>query len=236
MAGNEDWYNSNSSIKIVPASSGDFGYAVFGVSRYIDSHPQIGLNEKGLGVDWATIPQSKFVHHPKRLPLITPLIPELMKRCESVGDVIRFIEKYNIPHFAAEHLLVADRFGDAIVLEWHNETVQVVTTDKKYQLITNFNILAPSTGWYPCDRFSAGESILKAERGHLPSIEYIAMILDAMHSEGKFQTLYSYVFDLQKESIVLYNRFDFSRKTTLNLEDLLKKGKQTLEINDLVYQ
>ncbi len=236
LAGNEDWYQSNSSIKIVPGTIQDFGYIIFGVSAYIDSHPQIGFNEKGLGVDWATIPQSSFKPDSKLKTLNIPLIPELMRRCESVKDVIEFVKRYNIPHFAREHLLVADRFGDSIVLEWNQDSVHAVLSDKNYQLITNFNILNPSTGWYPCSRFSAGEKILESKREDLPTIEYITRILNAMHSDGKFKTLYSYIFDLQKKNIVLYNRSDFSTKSLLNLNDLFKKGHHTLSLDTLIYQ
>ncbi len=164
------------------------------------------------------------------------LLPELMKHCESVRDVIAFIRKYNIPHFAEEHLLVADRFGNSVVLEWLHDAVRVVRSDKAYQLITNFNILDPSTGWHPCERFQAGERILEGARGSLPSNEYIARILEAMRSEGEFKTLYSYIFDLQKRVIVLYNGADFTKKTMLNLEHMFKQGKHTLRIDALLYQ
>ena len=233
LCGNEDWYPSSSAVKIVPGSENEFGYIVFGVKAYLNSYPQIAMNEKGLAVDWATVPYSEFKADPDKEHLNTPLIPELMKHCETVEDVITYIKKFNISHFTEEHLIAADKFGNSIVLEWNNDEVKVIQREKSYQLITNFMLLNPDGGWYPCTRFAAGDKLLKLKESSSFGITGITKVLKAMKSDGEVKTLYSYIFNLSTGEIIIYSNGDYSKKSVLNMDQLLKNGGNTMSLNNL---
>ncbi len=236
LAGNEDWRKSSNSVVFHKGDSSNYGYAVFGVTAFIGSYPQIALNEKGLSVDWATIPRSTFKFNDNLETFNKILIPELMRKCESVDDVVNYVKRYNISHFAEEHLIVADSSGKSVVLEWYIDGIRVIEKEKNYQLITNFNILDPKSGWYPCRRFSAGEKILDSGKGIHTSIDYISTILDAMHSEGGYSTLYSYIFDLKTRDIIIFNNHDYNKMAHLNLDEELGRGTMMIDLDDLEYK
>ncbi len=236
LAGNEDWRKNSNSVVFHKGTSSDYGYAVFGVTAYIGSYPQIALNEKGLGVDWATIPRSAFKSNDDLETFNKILIPELMRKCGSVDDVVNYVKKYNIPHFTEEHLIVADSSGRSVVLEWYKNGIRVIEKEKNYQLITNFNILDSQSGWYPCRRFNAGEKMLDSGKGIHTSINYISTILDAMHSEGEYSTLYSYIFDLKTRDIIIFNKHDFTKEAHLNLDEELGRGTTMKDLDDLEYE
>lgn len=231
MAGNEDYLKLNSSIKFVPGEEGLFGYAVMGVTSYIDSHPQIAINEMGLAVDWAMVPSGEYKDNKNKPNLKVPLIPELMINCKNVNEVIDFVSGYNIDHFSYEHLMIADSVGNSAVLEWDGKKLQVIKRNSKYQLVTNFNLLSGDP--FSCDRFMNGGSLLNK---YSNPAEKIKDVLEAMYQEGQYSTLYSYVFNLSKKEITLFNNHDFSKSTIINLNKELEKGIRVLDIEKLEYK
>lgn len=235
MAGNEDWRSQNNSVRFVPAKKGAFGYAVFSVNGFIDTYPQIGLNDRGLCVDWATVPASPYKNKRNRKDLRSPLLFELLRTCRSVDDVINFVNTHNTPHLAEEHLMVADRAGNSVVLEWDEKDVTVIKRKETYQLITNFRLLKPEAGWYPCDRYSRAEKMLKARKTEAVQ-GYVRDILAAIQMTGDYFTQYSYIFDLTKNHMVIYNARDYTRFAKIRLDDALKKGLHTIDLNDLTYK
>lgn len=235
LAGNEDYVKMKNSIRFVPANDKEYAYALMAGSSYIETYPQIAINEKGLAVDWATVPRSSFVSKPDLPTLETPLIPELMKFCKNVDEVIQFVQNYNIPHFAYEHLFVADAEGRSIVLEWHENKLAVIAREGSYQLATNFNLLKPESGYYPCYRFDAGKVLLESGPGEDSDL-HLRAVLEAMHSSVNYPTLYSYVFDLKEQKITLYNFHDFTKKAELSLALELEKGFHTVAISDLTFE
>lgn len=230
MAGNEDYYEYESSIKFIPGNSDQYGYAVMGVTSYIENYPQIAINEMGLAVDWATVPTGQYKADKSKKNLDSPLIHELMKKCKDLNEVVKFVEGHNVSHFAQEHLMVADSKGNAAVLEWDGKKVQVINRKGNYQLLTNFNLIEGDP--FECDRYMNGGSLLNMYDN--PE-DGIVEALDIMHQDGQFPTLYSYIFDLNSKTITLYNFHDYSKRHVMVLEDELKKEGYIVEISSLEY-
>ncbi len=231
LAGNEDYLPNSNSIKFIPEKGFSNGYAVMSVTGAIEQYPQIAINDKGLSVDWATVPESRFIKDKNLKTLRKPLIHELMKSCNTVNDVIAYIKKYNIPHFAKEHMFVADKDGNSIVIEWDNKEVKVIPKEDNYQLITNYKILNPQDGWYPCERFSSGKRILEKGIKDESDTAFIVKVLDSMHQKGAYPTLYSYIFNLKNREIILYSNHNYKKGITYNLDEELTKGAHTILIN-----
>lgn len=234
LAGNEDYVKMKSSIRFVPAEADSYGYAVMAGSLYVDSYPQIAINDQGLAVDWATVPRTPYKRNPELPDIKVPLIPELVKNCKNVDEVIEYVQALNIPHFAEEHLFVADAEGNSVVLEWNTDKLEVIRRDKSYQLITNFSILQPENGYYPCYRYDAGDAVLQQGVSDNP-FSHMRNSLQAMHSANNYPTLYSYIFDLKSKTIILYNFHDFTLKATIDLAEELSKGLKTIPIDELSY-
>lgn len=126
--------------------------------------------------------------------------------------------------------MVADSKGNAAVLEWDGKKVQILKRKGNYQLVTNFNLVEGDP--FECDRYMNGGSVLNM---HDNPEDGIIEALDIMHQEGKVTTLYSYIFDLNKRSITLFNNYDFSKSSTLLLDDELKKEAYIVDISSLQY-
>lgn len=231
MAGNEDYIKLNSSIRFVQGSNKYNSYAVLAPNGFLDTHPQIAINSKGLAVDWATVPKGIYKRNKKKRDLASPLIPELMKSCGTVEEVKAFVESYNIDHFAYEHLMVADSRGNSAVIEWDGRKLNYIEGYDDYLLVTNFNLADGDP--MECDRYMNGGSVLNLSKDD--DFTKILKTLDIMHQEGEYPTLYSYIFDLKKNDIYIFNNYDFSMVSKLNLEAAISEGLGEIDLRDLEY-
>lgn len=231
LAGNEDYIELSSSIRFVEGNQEEFGYAVLGANGFMDTHPQIAINVKGLAVDWATVPKGNYKRNKKKRDLKTPLIPELMKSCSSLDDVKELVESYNIEHFAYEHLMVADSYGESAVIEWDGKRLNYIEgTD--YLLVTNFNLFDGDP--MECDRYMKGGSILNSSKE--PDLKKMVDALDIMHQEGEYPTLYSYIFDLEKRDIYIFNKYDYSMVSMINLDESIERKLGEIDLRNLEYK
>lgn len=231
LAGNEDFTKLNSSIRFVEASDDGFGYAVLGANGFIDSHPQIAINSHGLAVDWATVPTGQYKRDKKKKTLTVPLIPELMRKCRNLDEVREFINNHNIDHFAYEHLIVADSSGASFVIEWDGKKLNFIEAMDNYLLVTNFNLNDGDP--MDCDRYLNGGYLLNTLKED--GFSKIIPVLDIMHQEGEYPTLYSYVFELTSKSIYIFNSYNFSQVSRIDLIPTLEKGNTEIDIRNLEY-
>lgn len=234
MAGNEDWQRgAHNSIKFFSETEDGYGYGVLGVSSFIDSYPQIAINQEGLAVDWAFVPGSGFVYDRSKEVFSGPIIHEIMRSCSSVEDVIELINSYNIPHFSKEHMLVADRYGNSIVLEWDGDRVVAIPREDNYQIVTNFDLLNPEKAGYICDRFVKGEELLSRGTGSMGTVSFLRNILDSIKMDDVYVTNYSYIFHLNTREIIIYRNRNFSESAVINLDRELKKRSYIVSLDDL---
>lgn len=231
LAGNNEDYNFlSTNILFLPAKDGKFGRVYFGSD--VAKFPQGGMNEKGLFFDGAALNQVIVVPRNSSKPMIEgPLILKAMEECSKVEEVRKLFEYYDFSGPMNGHYLVGDRFGNSMIIEPQT----FIMKKGKYQIITNFyqSKIAPEkiTDY----RYKIASQLL--EQSDAVSIDLFRRALNATHYEqthGEMSTtLYSYICDLKKGDIYIYNFHNFEEVAKINLKEELKKGKRICPVLSL---
>jgi hypothetical protein len=223
FCGNEDWTAHDPAINTYKATDSEYGYVLFGWKSFLPHYVQAGINAKGLCFDWAAVPPQQYVRDNNKKDLSLDFTVEMLKSCATVAEAIDYIKKYNIPHLAEEHLMIADRTGKSCVIEYSHSQLRIIEDDSPFQFITNFHLSDPSLGWYPCDRYAKMEAFFKADGN---KENRLVQLLDSIHQEGQYPTVYSYVFDLNKKELILFHNHNYRVKRTYSLDKLV--GRDSL--------
>jgi hypothetical protein len=232
LAGNnEDWTGLFAKIHFLPASEGKFGRVYFGFD--VARVPQGGMNERGLFFDAATAEVVEVPRDPSKPDdgYDGPLILKAMEECSTVDEVVGYFERYDCSGRWNGQYLVGDRFGNSAIIE----PLTVIRKTGRYQVITNFlqSRTAPETSRDP--RFRLAVRIFDENDG--VSVDLIRRVLNATHWEeysgSMTVTLYSYICDLKREEIYIYNFHDFDDAVKINLREELAKGESLRTIASL---
>lgn len=221
---NEDGENGNTYVWFVPAARGAYGAVFFG---YEDAWVQGGMNEKGLAMDWATTEPQRMLTYPDRTSpscnknrLYSGNLNEtILKTCATLEDVIDVYSRYNEIAFTNAHMMVADKSGASAVFEWHDGKFEVIRKSSSYQEITNFNITNAQTNGYSCVRFDA----IKTRLDGAGAVSFEAS-RNALMAASDYLTQYSYILDLKKGVVTLYDKRNFSKAQQFVLADELAWG------------
>ena len=220
FCGNEDWTATNPAIMSCSAKDNDYGYILLGWANLLPRYIQAGVNSKGLCFDWAAVPAQQYVRDNGKKDLTLDFTLDVLKKCATVDDAIEYVKRHNIPHLAEEHIMFADKTGKSCVIEYNHSRLRIVPNDSESQFITNFHITDSSLGWYPCDRYSKMATFFK-EKGNKEA--RLVELLDAVHQEGQYPTVYSYVFDLDKMRITVYYNHNYRVKKVYSLDDMVAR-------------
>lgn len=230
LAGNnEDYLNPNTKMWIYPASRGEYGRICFG---FDDGFTQGGMNDRGLFIDGNALSPTAWKADPAKPDFKDGnLMDHILAHCATVDEVIAFFYKYNHKSLKYAKFPIADAGGDSAVVEWGQGKVQCIKRTGRYQISTNFVQTDFKPEDYPCARYRMAEKILGA--ADTVSVGLVRSVLSATHSEYKYPTLYSNIYDLKNKKVYLYNFHNFEEVVILDLADALKKGKQTFDIPSL---
>lgn len=215
---NEDWFEKDTFIWFVPSSNGEFGRACVG---FENAHPQGGVNDQGLAIDWVAYenasPENFAPDSPQKQNVQGDINDVLLATCATVDDVIAFYQQHNDPNLGYATLLAADRSGAVVSVSWDKTTDDVA-----------FNRTV----------------------GEMRSLGYGAQAVNACFTRepevttGSFQellaaavqpdmTLYSCIYDLKTGDITLFQAGGFDQAVQLNLSDELSAGAHLLHIPSL---
>ena len=224
LAGNnEDWTGLFAKIHFLPPSEGKFGRVYFGFD--VVRFPQGGMNEQGLFFDGATAENVEVPRDPSKPDHghEGPLILKAMEECSTVDEVLGYFERYDYSGSWNGQYLIGDRFGNSAIIE----PLTVIRKTARYQVITNFlqSKTAPESTQDPRYRLAA-RLLDESDR---VSVDLVRRVLCATHYEeysgSMTTTLYSYICDLKRGEIHIYNFHDFEEVVTINLRDELAKGE-----------
>jgi len=235
LAGNnEDWTNPFPIIWFQPAKDGKFGYMGFGLQsgwpKMEDYQWEGAVNEKGLFYDYATTEEVKVPRDPNKSDCWW-LSGKIIEECSTVDEAIQVFSEYNFKDGVWKgHYMIGDRFGNSAIIEPHG----VIRREHSYQIATNFLLSRtdPETSNDP--RYRLASRLF--EQADTISLDLFRRILADTHMEtynGSSVTIYSYIHDLAKGDVYIYNFHDYDRVVKLNIHDELKKGKHTVLISSL---
>jgi hypothetical protein len=218
FCGNEDWIATDPALQTFTPRGRDYGCVLFGWKSYLPRYVQAGINSRGLCFDWAAVPPQEYSRDSAKPEVTLDFTVDILKRCASVDEAIEYMKDRSMPHLAEEHIMLADRTGRSCVVEYNHSKLRLIYDDSESQFITNFHITDRSLGWYPCGRYSRMEAFFK-EPGSKET--RLADLLDAVHQEGSYPTVYSYVFDLSRMEITVFHHHDFRTRKTWSIKSLL---------------
>jgi penicillin V acylase-like amidase (Ntn superfamily) len=228
---NEDYfYNVKPYIQIIPSSNNELGRIWYGW----DNFGQGGVNEKGLVIDGAVTPKQKIPSG-----YSTPkgnITDDILAKSSTVDEAIQYLESRKIALNDA-HILIGDRNGKAVILEWINGVKQIVLIKNHRLVATNFSLSDTSQSETTCWRYpiiQKGLDDLDA-RGVKDTVDLKsagnviakAVQIPQADSTGKVGgTLYTTFIDLTEMKLVLVYKLDNSNIHKLDILTELQSGKK----------
>ena len=228
---NLDWIESSWGwVQFVQPTDRGFGAMYFGAGT--DIWPQGGMNDQGLVLGMTATPYLEITGNPDGLPMELDFWDLLFSSCATVDDVLVFLAQYDlgsIPgYFERGQMLWTDRFGGSAIVEGdavHHRT-------GSYQIITNFLHSHPGLGGWPCPRYNLIDQAL-AGQGSMSDDELV-VIVEATHGTlwGGY-TVWSLLYHPNDLTVTVFNRGDFSRAITFDLEAELAAGTTGYDLDEL---
>ena len=236
IGSNGDWCLGDYNIRFFPAEDGKYGKFLseidwpFPWDKDYES-PGFGLNDQGLYYDSFQAPYLKIKNTGKKLPIFLDeyytwdIRSHCLSVCSTVQEVIEIYSKYNMRIVGLEtgqHFWI-DRNGDSVIIEGDD----IIYRQGDFQVVSNFLQSHPElpTGPTAIPRYEKTVSML--ENMTSLSVDYFREILNATHLEKMdYVTMKSFIVDLNKGLIYMYNFHNYDDVIIFNLSEELKKGKQ----------
>ncbi len=131
VARNYDWYYHSREWRELRRIAPGGAFRSLCVTHHWAGSPD-GLNDQGLGVFLAVLPQQQPVEPGLQWHLVTDI---MLDTCRDVGEARDFIA--SVPHLGSFNYLVADRHGQAIVAEALPTGVAIREPEDGFVLATN---------------------------------------------------------------------------------------------------
>ncbi|MBI4646733.1 MAG: hypothetical protein HY738_09125 [Bacteroidia bacterium] len=231
---NEDGTEQDANVWFSPGINGGYGRISFG---WNDGISLSGINEKGLFIGLTKIPKATIRFTSEKLTLSNEKVrgycqiaEKIMETCSTVEESIALINKYNVEEFMNYHLLLADRSGASAILEWGDTSLVIMEKEGNYQLMTNFSIINPSKGNYPCEYYKIAENILKTSS--INGKELCKSALEA--SVNTKHNVFSLIYDLNNFKIYVYYQHIFTKVVEIDLKKEMNGGTRSEKISSLM--
>jgi len=233
VGSNEDYNSTYKDIiaRIRPATEGKYGYLATGFQRH--DFFMIAINDQGLFIDLFTVPfYFPWIHHPDKLDYNGFLEGKLLEECADVEQAIAFLRQYNTVNMATNlyQIYVVDKSGKSAVINWADGDIEVVRAQEEYQVVTNFFLLHPECGSYPCWRYITASEKLKN------AAEFSFRLIHDIIEEVNLGSNYSQISNLTKGEMYLFNNHNFDEFITLNLSQEIQKGAHDYFLPDYFSQ
>lgn len=224
---NEDYSDPDTYIYFIPSTDTEYGKVIVGYSG--NYWIQGGMNEKGLFWDGLACPYLKVLNSSGKPYFIGNIFDYILSVCDSCGEAIDILDKYNMKILERAQILCGDRYGDSFIIEGdiiHNK-------NDYYQVGTNFYLSQNPDPPYPCWRYNTALAMFESNAGDNLSVDFCESVLDAVHQEGAHPTQYSTVYDLKNQLIYVYYNHNFNQTKVFDLSEELMFGYHAYSIPDL---
>jgi len=134
------------------------------------SIPFDGMNEAGLVIGMAAVPEASTLVDPSRDTVDSLGIIRLaLDGAATVREAIELMRTYNVDFEGQTplHYLLADAAGDAALVEYHAGEVRVLRTQTEWAHATNFLMSAVESPAGQCERYDAIAKKLASSEGDL---------------------------------------------------------------------
>lgn len=216
---NEDWSNPDTEIRFHPAKDGKYAWVSLGFSN---GWAQGGVNEKGLCWDWVAgynVEDWKEDTAKKTLNYnnVNPS-EKMISECATVEDAIKFYEKYNEVSFSYARTMIADRFGNSVIIGWKDGQIYIQRKNNNLQ------------------SFGYKGDVVESHFDNITNnidLDCLTDALDKAHQEGKYPTQYSNIISLSENKIYLYKTHNYNEHVVIDYLKMLNKPFAVFKISDL---
>jgi hypothetical protein len=162
-----------------------------------------GMNEAGVAVSILNTDDATLRVDPQKPTLwYVAVLRLLLDHAGNVDEALALLARFNVSwdwwgYHSYNHLMIADRSGDSVVVEYHAGEMRVLRSGKPWQVVTNYDL----DGKDPADlshcwRYARAWSTLEAAGGVLPGDEAMSLLLDIAQA-----TFWSAVYDLEAGTV-----------------------------------
>jgi hypothetical protein len=182
--------------------------------------PFDGMNERGLVVGMMAVNASLDPDPVKKTIGSLAAIRLMLDYAATVDEAIHLISQYNIDFSGGPglHYMVADSRGQSAVIEYVNGKMNVIHSDRPYQVSTNFLLSGqtPEEGRSSCDRYQLAFDHLKSSDGQISQSDAMRLLQQVAQPS----TLWSVTYDMEGGNIELALRRNYEKtwKFQLDLE------------------
>jgi hypothetical protein len=237
FGGNDDYINRDSTYWVDPGGANRYGAIFFGNPDNV----QQGFNEIGLAYDANGVPKAPVTSHPGRKSVYGGYASypiQILQECATVEEVITWVQEHQWHEAMHDQLHFADATGDAVVISAGPDGKVALTRKPPgdgFLVSTNFNLANPSSGGYPCWRYSRAEEMLEQIQGQDElTAGRVASIMEAVHVEGPSGwTLYSLVADLRQRLVYVYYMFQYDAPIVLSIDEETAQSQPSRSVSEL---
>lgn len=157
------------------------------------SLPFDGMNEKGLAIGMAAVPEEDMPLDPQKKTIDQlEVIREILDHAETVNEAIEILDSFNIDMGSVPiHYMIASASGDSAVVEFHKGEMVIFRNDARWQTATNF-LLASTNGdaQGQCWRYDLISQRLTESEGWISSQEAFHLLEDVSQENTQWSILY----------------------------------------------
>ena len=238
FGGNGDYIEADSYYWVDPGTSEKYGAIWVGFPDNV----QQGVNEKGLAYDANGLPRVDVNSHLERRPVnggYTSYPVQILRECATVTEVIEWVKTHRWHTYMHDQLHFADISGDAVIISACPDGELAFTRKPQtdgYIVSTNFNVVNPSNGNYPCWRYQTAKSVLEGLVNQDRGLTYqdATGVLDAVHVEtGTSWTIVSLLADLPNGLVYLYYFYQFDSPVVLDVAEEIASPRASGPLSSL---
>ena len=185
--------------------------------------PFDGMNEHGLVVGMAAVPESETPNDPdKEMIDSLSIIREMLDHARDADEAIAIMENYNITWSGGPslHYLIADASGRAVLVEFQSGQMIVIPNEAPFHLATNhLRVTASADGG--CHRYATLDERLTETEGRLAPQEAVDLLEDV--AQGGTQWSIVYGFSTGTVYVVMGQEYDTVHTLHLSPSDTSSK-------------
>jgi len=176
--------------------------------------PFDGMNEHGLAIGMAAVPPGDMqLDSSKNTIGSLAIMREILDYARDVQEAVKIIKNYNILFDGGPpiHYLIADASGQAVLVEYYQSNMHVITNDRPWLSATNFLVSSvedPSDG--NCWRYNRINARLNTQQGLLDS-DSAMELLAAVAQEN---TQWSVVYQMARREVSVAMGRDYGKVQT----------------------
>jgi hypothetical protein len=181
--------------------------------------PFDGMNEMGLVVGMAAVPDGGMQFDPHKATIGSlAVIREILDRAADVEGAVEILRSYNLDFKGGPplHYLLADRHGQAALVEFYQGEMHVIPNQESWHQATNFLVSSLDDPAGECWRYDAIQEAMTTSNGSLRQDQ--SMDLLARVSQGNTQWSVSYHLDSGSVWVAMGRDFNDLYRDLLTME------------------